>query len=217
MTPNPRTIAGGLAAAVLGSGVTAALLLAPNATSASTPTSTEVTSTDDSGGTTDNGSTSARGDALREALQPLVDAGALTEEQADTIVNELLNVAVSRFDLEISPDVQVGRGFPGLPALPGMPGGHHENGPFGGRLRLFSADVIADAIGIDEADLIDQLRQGKTVAEIAEDNGVDPQTVIDALVDNYTQRVTEWVNGDDTGSTSDDEAATTTPTTETTA
>jgi hypothetical protein len=211
MTPNPRTIAGGITAAVLGSGVTAALLLAPSATSASTPTSTEVTGTDDTGGTTQSADTSARGDALREALQPLVDAGALTEEQADTIVNELLDAAIPRFDLQIGPDIQVG---PGAPDVPGMPGGRHENGPFGGRLRAFNAAVIADAIGIDEADLIDQLRQGKTVAEIAQDNGVDPQTVIDALVDDYTQRVTEWINGDDTGSTTDDEAATTTPTTE---
>jgi hypothetical protein len=208
MNPNPRTIAGGLAAAVLGSGVTAALLLAPDATSASTPTSTEVPSTDDSDGAD---GTSARGDALREALQPLVDGGALTEEQADAIVDELLDVAVSRFDLEIGPDVLIGRGFPGLPALPGMPGGHHENGPFGGRLRLLNADVIADAIGIDVADLIDQLRQGQTVAEIAEDNGVDPQAVIAALVDEYSERVTDWVNGDDSGATTDDEAATTTP------
>jgi hypothetical protein len=214
MTPNPRTIAGGLAAAVLGSGVTAALLLAPNATSASTPTSTEATSTDDTGGTTDSGDTSARGEALREALQPLVDAGALTAEQADAIVDELLSVAVSRFDLEIGPDIQIGRGLPGGPEIPGVPGGRHENGPFGGRLRLFSAGVIADAIGIDEADLIDQLAQDKTVAEIAQDNGVDPQTVVGALVDDYTQRVTDWVNGDDSSSATDEEAATTTPTTE---
>jgi hypothetical protein len=211
MTPNPRTIAGGLAAAVLGGGVTAALLLAPNATSAATPTSTEVTGTDDTGAATDSGDTSARGEALREALQPLVDAGALTEEQADDLVSELLD-AVPQVN------VQLGRGLPGMPEVPGMPGRHQEGGPLA-RLTQHSAGVIADTIGIDQADLITQLRDGKTVAEIAQDNGVDPQAVIDALVDDYTQRVTDFVNGDtgstgDSGSTSDDEAATTTPTTE---
>jgi hypothetical protein len=209
MTSNPRTIAGGLAAAVLGSGVTAALLLGPNATSAaSTPPSTEVPSTDDSDSTADDGATSARGDALREALQPLVDSGALSDEQADHIVDELLDV-VPQFNIELGP------GMPGMPELPAMPGRHLESGPLT-RLTRHSATVIADTIGIDLADLIDQLRQGDTVAEIADANGVDPQAVIDALVADYTQRVTEFVNGD-TGSTGDDEAATTTPTTETTA
>jgi hypothetical protein len=211
MTPNPRTIAGGLAAAVLGSGVTAALLLAPNATSASTPTSTEVTSPDDTSGTADSETASAR-DALREVLQPLVDAGALTAEEADAIVDELLDFARPSFNVEIGPGDQLVPGRPG-PNFPGMPGGRHEDGPFGGRLRLFRADLVADAIGIDETDLIAQLAQGATVAEIAEENGVDPQTAVDALVDDYTQRVTDWVNGDDTSST-EDETATTTPTTE---
>jgi hypothetical protein len=209
MTPNPRRIAGGLAAAILGGGVTAALLLAPNATSASPP-STDATSTDDTGtGTaTDDGET-GRGDALREALQPLVDAGALTAEQADAIVAELLDVSGRRFELEIGPDVMVAPGFPGPPE---MPGGRHDRGPFGGGLRLFNADVVAEAIGIDPSELIAELRQGQTVAEIAEANGVDPQTVIDALVEDYTDRITEWVNGDD--ATVDEETATTTPTTE---
>jgi hypothetical protein len=214
MTPNPRTIAGGIAAAVLGSGVTAALLLAPNATSAaSTPTSTEVTSsTDDtSGGTTGSGSTSDQTDALRDALQPLVDAGVLTAAQADNLANELRDV-VPQFHVEIGPDVQAGPGLPGMPGMPGMPGRHQEIGPLA-RLTQHSAGVIADTIGIDQADLITQLRDGKTVAEIAQDNGVDPQAVIDALVNDYTQRVTDFVNGD-TGSTTDGESATTTPTTE---
>jgi hypothetical protein len=214
MTPNPRTIAGGLAAAVLGGGVTSAQLLAPNATSASTPTSTEVTSTDDTGGATDSESSSARSDALREALQPLVDAGALTAEQADAIVDELAALAMPSFNFELAPGDHLVPGRPG-PELPGMPGGRHQDGPLGGRLRLFrAAEVVADAIGIDATDLVAQLAQGETVAEIAEANGVDPQTVVDALVDDYTERVTDWVNGDDGISTDDDETATTTPTTE---
>ncbi len=56
--------------------------------------------------------------------------------------------------------------------------------------------MIADAIGIDVETLREELRTGATVAEIAEANGVDPQVVIDALVADYTERVTAWIEGE---------------------
>jgi hypothetical protein len=42
--------------------------------------------------------------------------------------------------------------------------------------------VVTKAIGIDRATLRTDLASGKTIAQIATDNHVDPQTVIDALV-----------------------------------
>ena len=56
--------------------------------------------------------------------------------------------------------------------------------------------MIAEAIGIDVETLREELRNGATVAEIAEANGVDPQVVIDALVADYTERVTAWIEGE---------------------
>jgi uncharacterized protein (DUF433 family) len=50
---------------------------------------------------------------------------------------------------------------------------------------VLGANVIstsADAIGIETSELLEALRGGQTIAEVAEDNGVDPATVVDALV-----------------------------------
>ncbi len=50
-------------------------------------------------------------------------------------------------------------------------------------------DVAADTIGIDRSDLVKELRAGKTIAEVATAHNVDPQHVIDALVQAATQRI----------------------------
>lgn len=43
-------------------------------------------------------------------------------------------------------------------------------------------DAAAEAIGIDESDLLAALRDGQTIAEVAEANGVAVDAVIDAMV-----------------------------------
>ena len=43
-------------------------------------------------------------------------------------------------------------------------------------------DPIANLIGIDARTLWGELKEGKSIAEVAQANGVDPQTIIDALV-----------------------------------
>ena len=50
-------------------------------------------------------------------------------------------------------------------------------------------DVAALAIGITESELMEALRDGQSVAEVAAANGVDPQTVIEALVAELNERV----------------------------
>jgi hypothetical protein len=57
-------------------------------------------------------------------------------------------------------------------------------------------ETAADAIGIDVRDLRAALRGGRTITQVAEANGVDPQDVIDALVARSTERITKVVNGD---------------------
>ncbi|HJU81170.1 MAG TPA: hypothetical protein VJ796_05420 [Acidimicrobiia bacterium] len=69
----------------------------------------------------------------------------------------------------------------------------------GRRLHRIHAglDVAAATIGITEADLVEALGDGQTIAEVAEENGVDAQTVIDDLVAEVNSRVDEAVaNGD---------------------
>jgi hypothetical protein len=201
MSPHPRKIAGGVAAAVLGGGVTAALLLGPSPTGAAPPTSSEVVGTDEADDSSAESGSTERGERL-------IDSGALTEDQADAIVAELVNSLLAPIGpaIQIGADIQVGPGFPG----------RHDGGPGRGQFRILDAQVIADALGIDVETLREELRTGATVAEVAEANGVDPQVVIDALVADYTERVTKWIEGEQL--TPDEDPATDegTETTETT-
>jgi hypothetical protein len=179
--------------------VTAAVLLGPSPTGAAPPTSSEVVDTDDTESESESTdeSTATDGDSrLREVLQPLVDSGALTEEEADALVAELATAIPGRAfpDILVGPDIFVRPGFPGAPD---MPGGRGEGGPrLEHRLPFVGLDVIAEAIGIDAETLREELAGGSTIAEIAEANGVDPQVVIDALVAEYTERVTSLVEGE---------------------
>ena len=64
-----------------------------------------------------------------------------------------------------------GRPGNGGPGMPGMPGGH-----------MAPLDPAAKALGMSVDDLRAALKDGKTLAQVAKDKGVDPQKVIDALV-----------------------------------
>jgi hypothetical protein len=199
MTPKRRAIAGGLAAVVLGGGVTTALLIGPSSTSAaSTPSTEPPTSAPESDeGTAAEPEVSLSigldADALLDAL---VESGVITQEQADTIGDQLAESAP-----EGIPDIRVFPGFPdemfSFPIEPAFPRDMVPPGRVFGRGFGFDLESVADAIGIDESELRQQLIEGDSIAEIAEANGVDPQTVIDALVADYTERVTDLVQGGD--------------------
>ncbi len=112
------------------------------------------------------------GDRLRDLLAPLVDDGTLTAEQVDAIV---ATVRAHRPD--------------------GSRGGWHGHAghPFG-RGRFPGLSTAAEVIGLEVDALWDALRDGQTVAEVAQANGVDPQDVIDALVAEAEARITALVN-----------------------
>jgi len=72
--------------------------------------------------------------------------------------------------------------------------GDHEGpgrrGPGGGRHRLSARlDTAAEAIGVTADELRTELEGGSTIAAVAEANGVDIQTVVDALVAEATARI----------------------------
>lgn len=48
--------------------------------------------------------------------------------------------------------------------------------------------VAAQAIGVSETDLTAAMKQGQSVAQVAQAHGVAPQTVIDALVADLTAK-----------------------------
>lgn len=54
-------------------------------------------------------------------------------------------------------------------------------------------EAAADAIGISVEDLVAALRDGQSIAQVAEANDVDLQTVIDAMVANGTDRLEEAI------------------------
>ena len=54
--------------------------------------------------------------------------------------------------------------------------------------------VAAQALGMTEAELRAELEAGKSIADVAEAEGVDVQVVIDALVARFTERAAEMVN-----------------------
>jgi hypothetical protein len=231
MSRNTATIASGLAAAVLGGGVTTALLLAPSITSAAPPTSevTDETADDDAAAAATEpsesdevGAGTARREFVLEMLQPLVDDGTLTAEQAGAIAEQFAGAMQA-------PTIIVHQGGPGFPGgvfpgggFPGFPGddegelvepGRHD-GPLRRGIRPIDAEVLAEALGLDVEELGDELRAGSTIAEIAEANGVELRTVIDALVDDYADRVTEWLEGEEQSPTTEaTEPADTTATT----
>ena len=62
--------------------------------------------------------------------------------------------------------------------------------------RAAAIRTAAEAIGIDADELRAALRDGQTIAQVAEANGGDSQDVIDALVARSTERITKVVNGD---------------------
>jgi hypothetical protein len=115
------------------------------------------------------------GSRLREALQPLVDDETITAEQADAVVTQLMENRPDRGEF--------GEGH--------GPGGRHGGpGMFG---RGMDAAVLTDLLGLDPQELMTQLRDGKTLAEIATEQNVDPQAVIDALVAEATTRLDQAV------------------------
>lgn len=172
-----RGTALGVAAGVLGGGAVGLILTLPGLTSAatdSTSTTEPVTTvvadsgTIDTTDTTDTtGTAPDRGARLREVLQSLVDDGTITATQADAVAEHLAT---------------------SMPIGGGGHGGHGRHGGFGA-----GGQVVADALGIDVDTLRSELQAGKTIAEIAGEQGVDVQAVIDALVAEATERVGEAV------------------------
>ncbi len=106
-----------------------------------------------------------RGERLREALQPLVDDGTISAEQADAIAQHLV---------ENAPD-RPGKG---------------RVGAFG---RGVVSEAVTDLLGLTPAEVREQLRAGSTLAEIATEQGVEPQAVIDELVAEAGERLDQAV------------------------
>jgi hypothetical protein len=55
-------------------------------------------------------------------------------------------------------------------------------------------DSAAHALGMEPSALAQELEGGKTIAQVAQEKGVDVNTVIDAMVAPVKERITKFVN-----------------------
>jgi hypothetical protein len=159
-------IAGGLTAGLLGGGI-AGLTLG----------STAVSGAQDDTTTTAPAQPPAEGQGrpdptqrIQDILAPLVAAGTIDQAQADAVTQALVAARPERGE---------GHG----------PGGH---GPGRGAMRQ-GLSAAATALGMTEQELATQLRGGTTLAQVAQERGVDVQVVIDALVAEFKAHLDEEV------------------------
>jgi hypothetical protein len=110
-----------------------------------------------------------RVEIIANALAGLVEDGTLTQEQADVVAETL--------------DEQ-------LPAH--RPGG--LGGPRGHGFALLELEVAAEELGLTEEELREQLRNGASLAEIAEDQGVDVDDLVNVIVDAAEERLAAAVD-----------------------
>jgi len=118
-------------------------------------------------------------------LDELVANGTITQEQADAIVGAAEARRAERG--EGRGGRGHGKGSPGMGERRSEPGGRGPGGPGA------SLEVAASTIGISLEDLRTQLRDGQSLAAIAEANGVSTDTLVDALTNETRARITEMV------------------------
>ena len=107
-----------------------------------------------------------RGERIAEALQGLVGDGTLTRAQVDAVVDALS---------EARPDRGEGRE------------GRHRGGP-GRGLGEGGAD-LAGILGLEPSAVREAISSGQTIADLAAEQGVDIQVIVDAIVDAAETRV----------------------------
>ena len=107
------------------------------------------------------------GKLLDQALAGLIKKGTITNEQA-TAVKEAIQAQVK----------EARKGHDG-----------HGKGAFRKGLRRGVIATSAKTIGVTPADLVKALKSGKSIAQVAQAKGVDPQKVIDAIVSGGTTKI----------------------------
>ena len=113
--------------------------------------------------------------AERVRLDRAVEDGVLTQEEADRRLEELEAHVTDLVNGDL-PMPDVGR----MPMLghPGLWG--FADGPIA---------AAADAIGIGPAELLAEIRDGRTIADVAADHGVEVSAVVEAVVGSMRDRL----------------------------
>ena len=181
-------------AAIAGGGVAGVVLGSPASSSAATAGST--TTTAKPGDRLDKGlrghglgldaAAKAIGISTDDLLAQLKDGKTIADVakakgvSVQKVIDAMVAAAKKDFDADIEKLItdQVNGTFE-RPDAPGGPGGPHRGFGFRGG---FGLDAAAKAIGVSTDDLLAQLKDGKTIADVAKAKGVSTQKVIDAMV-----------------------------------
>lgn len=116
--------------------------------------------------------------AQNQVVDEAVAEGWLTEEQAELL----------RWRLEQAP----GFGMRGMG--PGMgPGFGRPGWGMGGLMGDNLLSVAADKLGMKLTELLTELQNGKSIADVAREKGVDPQTIVDACLAQVKEKLDEAV------------------------
>ncbi|MFK5582806.1 hypothetical protein [Serinicoccus sp. LYQ131] len=81
--------------------------------------------------------------------------------------------------------------------LPEGPGPGH--GPGRGPGPVGHLDTAAETLGLSTDELVEQLHDGSTLGELADEAGVERQTLVDAILADQEERVTEMLDESFTG------------------
>lgn len=160
-----RFAAGGMAAALAVSGVTATTLSTTWAVAAETG-SDEETVTAPGGTTAPDGTSHA--DRIEDALAGLVEDGTITQEQAMAVAAALASSDTVR-------------------------GGPHGRGPGTVGIGHGGLGVAAETLGLGEDELRTALLDGSTLAEVAQDQGIAADSLVAALVAAGQERLDQAV------------------------
>lgn len=182
-----KAVAAAMTAGLLGGGAAGAILTSTGVSGAQeTTTAVE----QQAGDSTDGTRRPDPSERLGSIIGPLVEDGTITQAQADAVIATLV---------EAGPRDR-GRGGHG----PGGAGAGGESGRRGGPYL----DRAATALGVTAEELRTALRDGQTIAQVAETQGVEVQAVIDAMVAGVKEHLDEKVaSGDRTQVEADDRLA----------
>lgn len=111
---------------------------------------------------------------IKQKLNEQLAAGEITQEQYDT----KLAAAVDRATKQVNGELPV-------------------RGEGGGKGWGGNIDAIAEALGLTADELKAEIEEGKTIAAIAAEKGVDVQTVIDAWVSEIKEKLNEQLAAGD--------------------
>ncbi|MBN1135816.1 MAG: hypothetical protein JXM73_04480 [Anaerolineae bacterium] len=121
--------------------------------------------------------------AREQVLDKAVEEGNLTQDQADRIRE--------RVDEGFGPGI-MGRGMMGRGMDRGLLGRSLGRGMMGDSEDSLIA-VAADKLGMTIGELMTQLKDGRTIADLAQEKGVDLQIIVDALVASCQERLSQAV------------------------